>query len=74
MGRARSSREHVLDHLAQLRRSPLRGGPSDAFRARLRAELVSGRPQADPSPPAPPPAAAPPPPAAPSAAPRRLVP
>lgn len=55
MGRSRSSREHVLDHLARLRRTPLRGGPSDAFRARLRAELVSGRPHADPSPPALPP-------------------
>jgi hypothetical protein len=63
MGRSRSSREHVLDHLTQLRRLPLGGGPSDSFRERLRAELVSRPPRPDPASPGA---------AAPSAARRRL--
>ncbi|MBB6346636.1 hypothetical protein FHU36_003145 [Nonomuraea muscovyensis] len=50
MGRSRRSREHVLDHLAQLRRLPLGGGPSDSFRERLRADLVSHHHDAGPAP------------------------
>ncbi|MCA2227097.1 DUF5667 domain-containing protein [Nonomuraea aurantiaca] len=44
MGRARRSRERVLDHLTELRRLPLGGGPAAAFRERLRAELLSAQP------------------------------
>ncbi|MEU7832711.1 DUF5667 domain-containing protein [Nonomuraea sp. NPDC049129] len=40
MGRARRSRERVLEHLTELRRLPLGGGPAAAFRERLRAELL----------------------------------
>ncbi|MEV0352889.1 DUF5667 domain-containing protein [Nonomuraea sp. NPDC050680] len=43
MGRARRSRERVLDHLTELRRLPLGGGPAAAFRERLRAELLSAQ-------------------------------
>ncbi|MEU7743066.1 DUF5667 domain-containing protein [Nonomuraea sp. NPDC049158] len=43
MGRARRSRERVLDHLTELRRLPLGGGPAAAFRERLRAELLAAR-------------------------------
>ncbi|MGN9843796.1 DUF5667 domain-containing protein [Nonomuraea sp. H19] len=43
MSRARMRRERVLEHLAKLRRLPLGGSPEPAFRARLRADLVSGR-------------------------------
>ncbi|WP_433436741.1 DUF5667 domain-containing protein [Nonomuraea sp. CA-141351] len=42
MGRARSRRERVLEHLTELRDLPLGGAPEPAFRERLRAQLVSG--------------------------------
>ncbi|MFC4112725.1 DUF5667 domain-containing protein [Nonomuraea zeae] len=41
MGSARKERELVLEHLAELRRLPLGGGPEPAFRERLRAELLT---------------------------------
>ncbi|MFI6601854.1 DUF5667 domain-containing protein [Nonomuraea sp. NPDC050536] len=43
MDRARRYRERVLDHLTELRGLPLGGGPSTAFRDRLRGELLSGQ-------------------------------
>ncbi|NUR89354.1 MAG: hypothetical protein HOY71_35165 [Nonomuraea sp.] len=43
MGRARRSRERVLSHLTELRRTPIGGGPSSSFRDRLREELMSGQ-------------------------------
>ncbi|NUW33669.1 hypothetical protein HTZ77_19845 [Nonomuraea sp. SMC257] len=43
MGRSRRSRERVLGHLTELRELPLGGGPSDAFRDRLRDELLAAR-------------------------------
>ncbi|TMR08844.1 hypothetical protein ETD86_46075 [Nonomuraea turkmeniaca] len=42
MSRARRRRERVLEHLAELRRLPIGGAPEPDFRARLRAELLSG--------------------------------
>ncbi|WP_188188609.1 DUF5667 domain-containing protein [Nonomuraea sp. SYSU D8015] len=42
MGSARRRRERVLEHLTELRRLPIGGAPEPAFRARLRAELLSG--------------------------------
>ncbi|MDP4500715.1 DUF5667 domain-containing protein [Nonomuraea turcica] len=42
MGRARRRRERVLEHLTELRRLPIGGAPEPSFRARLRAELLSG--------------------------------
>jgi hypothetical protein len=41
MGNARKERERVLEHLTELRRLSLGGGPEAAFRDRLRAELLS---------------------------------
>ncbi|MEU6793865.1 DUF5667 domain-containing protein [Nonomuraea wenchangensis] len=41
MGRARRRRERVLEHLTELRSLPIGGAPEPAFRARLRAELLS---------------------------------
>ncbi|GAA3576093.1 hypothetical protein GCM10022419_066630 [Nonomuraea rosea] len=41
MGNARKERERVLEHLTELRRLSLGGGPETAFRDRLRAELLS---------------------------------
>ncbi|MBN6055817.1 hypothetical protein JYK22_28055, partial [Nonomuraea sp. RK-328] len=43
MGRSRRSRERVLGHLTELRELPLGGGPSEAFRDRLRDELLAAR-------------------------------
>ncbi|MEV0200649.1 DUF5667 domain-containing protein [Nonomuraea sp. NPDC050691] len=43
MGKSRRSRERVLGHLTELRELPLGGGPSDAFRDRLRDELLTAR-------------------------------
>ncbi|MBF8190735.1 hypothetical protein ITP53_34505 [Nonomuraea sp. K274] len=48
MGRARRERERVLEHLTELRELPLGGAPEPAFRARLRAELLSGGLDPDP--------------------------
>jgi hypothetical protein len=48
MGRARRSRERVLDHLTGLRELPLGGGPEPAFRYLLRDTLTSGRPLPEP--------------------------
>ncbi|MER7361266.1 DUF5667 domain-containing protein [Nonomuraea wenchangensis] len=41
MGRARRRRDRVLEHLTELRSLPIGGAPEPAFRARLRAELIS---------------------------------
>ncbi|MEZ7129470.1 DUF5667 domain-containing protein [Nonomuraea sp. AD125B] len=41
MRRARRRRERVLEHLTELRSLPIGGAPEPAFRARLRAELLS---------------------------------
>ncbi|MFB4289106.1 DUF5667 domain-containing protein [Nonomuraea sp. ATR24] len=43
MSRARRSQERVLEHLAELSRTPLGGGPDPAFRSRLRDELAAAR-------------------------------
>ncbi|MFI6792340.1 DUF5667 domain-containing protein [Nonomuraea sp. NPDC050383] len=43
MGRSRRSRERVVGHLTELRELQLGGGPSDAFRHRLRDELLAAR-------------------------------
>ncbi|WP_113701142.1 DUF5667 domain-containing protein [Nonomuraea lactucae] len=50
MGRSRKPREHVLDHLTRLGRLSLGGGPSPAFRDRLREELLSAPPEPSPPP------------------------
>ncbi|MEO3869673.1 DUF5667 domain-containing protein [Nonomuraea sp. B12E4] len=42
MSRASRRRERVLEHLAELGRLPLGADPGPAFRARLRAQLLSG--------------------------------
>ncbi|MFI7701769.1 DUF5667 domain-containing protein [Nonomuraea sp. NPDC049480] len=53
MGSARRRRERVLEHLTALRRLPLGGAPEPSFRARLRAELLSGAHAGEPVRPAP---------------------
>ncbi|MEV0594322.1 DUF5667 domain-containing protein [Nonomuraea cavernae] len=50
MGRSRRSREQMLDHLTELRRLPLGGGPEAGFRARLRRELLTAPPPPEPAP------------------------
>lgn len=41
MGRSRRAQARLLNHLAELRRTPLGGGPDPAFRSRLRDRLMT---------------------------------